>query len=618
MEPASKVTTKDKDFTGIAMIAASLVVIAVIVGILLAQRSSELNANKRNVGVSLVKVISNIPARELEDRGRFFPLMQNLLLAQSSAGLLYIALTDKDGRILHDSTVPGVNTPQATLGGDPSSWTNAETTNVLSDGQKVLEFYSPVFKGSDLSGFVRIGFRSQSNWLGLGAEQISFLGGIALPIFLLTPIFIILMRREMKRLSTLMPKLAVDLGDEKQSIALIPDSRLSQVANSIDSFISQSERRIAELEQERFQALAAEKIKHFKLQNLESVFNALPLGVMLIGESGHVVFANTRLFAFLDVKPENIRNEPIEAWSQEPELQSFFSQFTTGASSVRKSLLEYQPTSKPEARYQISAMPLFASDDASSLIGALVVIRDITIESIEKNSGAEFVSHVTHELKTPLNVLAMYSEGLMEDGGRDEATRIESINVIRDQVERMMLLINNLLSVSQIESGVLKPKRSRTKLSDLLKDLYEGGKELGQAKALNFYMQVPQELTSINIDKDLMAIALKNLLTNAIKYNRMHGSVTLSAEETDDAIVIKVSDTGIGISAPDRLKIFEKFYRSSDPEAAARGGHGLGLYLAKQIVALHYGRLAVTSELGVGSEFTVSFDKTKTLLATNL
>lgn len=618
MEAVNKVVKSEKDFTGIVMIVSSLVVIALIVGILLSQRASESQANKRNVGVSLVKILSNMPASELEDSGRFFPLMQNLLLAQSSSGLQYIVLTDKSGRIVHDTTVPGVTTPPANLSGDPSTWVNVEKANVLSDGRPVMEFYAPVFRGSELSGFVRIGFAGGAQRFGLGAEQVSFLGGIALPIFLLTPIFIILMRREMKRLSALLPKIASDSDQGAQSMALIPDSRLSKVAMSLDSFISQTEQRIAELDEARLQALAAEKVNNFKLQNLESILNSLPEAILLIGESGRVVFANNRVPAFLDVKAETIHNASLESWSQEPELQNFLMQFKDGAGRVRHSSVDYQPTTRPDVHYQITSMPLYAADDPKSVLGALIVVRDITLEAIEKNSGAEFVAHVTHELKSPLNVLAMYSETLMDDGGRDEVIRTEAINVIRDQVERMTMLINNLLSVSQIESGVLKPRRARTKLSDLLKDLYDGAREISQAKELNLSMKVPQELSKINIDKDLIYIALKNLLTNAIKYNRANGSVTLAAEETDESILIKVTDTGLGISQADLSKIFEKFYRSSDPEAAARGGHGLGLYLAKQIVALHYGRLSVASELGVGSEFTISFDKTKTLMANAL
>lgn len=617
MKIAGKVRGTDKDFTGILMIAASLAVIAMIFGILLIQRENESLANKRNVGVSLIKVLSNIPADELKDGTRFFPLMQNLLLAQTESGLQYIALTDQDGRIFHDITVAGVTTPPSSMDKDPSSWANAEKTNELGNGQKVLEYYGPIFKQGSLSGFVRIGFLNGNQWFGLRASQISFLGGIALPIFLLTPIFIILMRREIRRLTSVLPKLSL-LPRETKSMALIPDSSLSKVANSIDSFINQTELRVKELEEGHFQALVVEKIKDFKIEKLESILNALPVGVVLIAESGHVEYVNNRFSTFLDIPPENILHENVEFWSQEPELQNFFAQFKLGATNVRQNQIDYQSKKSPEVSYQISSMPLFSSDEHNSVLGSLILIRDITIEAIEKNSGTEFVAHVTHELKAPLNVLAMYSETLLENGGRDEAIRTEAINVIFDQVERMTLLINNLLSVSQIESGVLKPKRSRTKLFDLLKDLYEGAIEISSAKALNLTIQVPQELSQVNIDKDLMSIALKNLLTNAIKYNRPNGSILLSAEEDDEVMMIKVTDTGLGIGQSDINHIFEKFYRSSDPEATSRGGHGLGLYLSKQIVALHYGHLSVRSELGVGSEFTITFDKTKTLLANAL
>jgi len=119
-------------------------------------------------------------------------------------------------------------------------------------------------------------------------------------------------------------------------------------------------------------------------------------------------------------------------------------------------------------------------------------------------------------------------------------------------------------------------------------------------------LDLPRELEAVAIDKDLFRIALNNLLTNAIKYNRPGGSVLLAARNEDHEIVISVRDTGIGIAAADRERVFDKFYRVSERDAkVARGGHGLGLYLAAQIVELHHGRIVLDSEPGVGSTFSI-------------
>ena len=111
-----------------------------------------------------------------------------------------------------------------------------------------------------------------------------------------------------------------------------------------------------------------------------------------------------------------------------------------------------------------------------------------------------------------------------------------------------------------------------------------------------------------------MRLALNNLLTNAIKYNRDGGTVTLAAEEFDDAVHVSVIDEGVGIASADQKRIFDKFYRSENAEARLQEGHGLGLALTKQVIDLHHGSMQVESELGQGSTFTMVLKKEVSLL----
>jgi signal transduction histidine kinase len=248
------------------------------------------------------------------------------------------------------------------------------------------------------------------------------------------------------------------------------------------------------------------------------------------------------------------------------------------------------------------------------VFGTLVLFRDVSVEHLAKNARAEFVAHVAHELKTPLNVMAMYSEALQGEEGQDEGFRVEAYNVLHDEVERVSMLINNLLSITKIEMGSLEVVRQRVRPRDLLEDAFNAIARSGRAGGLSLNLDLPREMTPISVDKDLLRIAVNNLLTNAVKYNRPGGSVTLSAEETDDALRIRVRDTGIGIGADEKDKVFDKFYRSNDAEVRSRTGHGLGLSLTRDIIQLHHGRLSVDSTPGEGSEFTIELDKEAVLL----
>jgi signal transduction histidine kinase len=178
----------------------------------------------------------------------------------------------------------------------------------------------------------------------------------------------------------------------------------------------------------------------------------------------------------------------------------------------------------------------------------------------------------------------------------------------------MTMLINNTLNLTKIEMGNININRSRVKLKDLLQDAFDTCVRNDRDNDLEFKLDLPPEIGPVAVDKELMRIAINNLLTNAIKYNKQGGVVTLSAEETESTVRIIVRDTGIGIDSGEVKRIFEKFYRSDSSEVRKRVGHGMGLALAREIVRLHQGTLSVNSIPNEGSEFTIEFSKEADLL----
>jgi signal transduction histidine kinase len=155
----------------------------------------------------------------------------------------------------------------------------------------------------------------------------------------------------------------------------------------------------------------------------------------------------------------------------------------------------------------------------------------------------------------------------------------------------------------------MRPERHRVKLDDLLRDAWQQARTRAESKGIRLELQVSRELAAVSIDKDMFRIALNNLLTNAIKYNKAGGSVVLAADETDNDVVIAVRDSGIGMSPEDTALVTGKFFRVRETGPEQRGGHGLGLYLTNQIVELHHGRLTIDSELGHGSVFSIHLKK---------
>ena len=217
-------------------------------------------------------------------------------------------------------------------------------------------------------------------------------------------------------------------------------------------------------------------------------------------------------------------------------------------------------------------------------------------------------------MKSPLNVLFMYSETLLENADASRELTIEAANVIHDETERITQMIDNLLNLTMIEMGTVAMRRQRVKLGELLEDIYETMSRNKLVKSLDFELKVPHDLGSVQLDKDLMRVCINNLISNAIKYNRPGGRIELGAEESDTDVSIHVRDTGIGISPEDQHRIFSKFFRSDDDEVRKRTGHGLGLSLVNEIVKLHHGKIQLNSTPGEGSEFVISFKKEHNML----
>jgi PAS domain S-box-containing protein len=592
---------------GLLMIAVSLTVIAVILFLLVERQAESRRAQMRVQGLSMVRSISSIPFDQLLPKENQGVLVQALLNLKGNPDFGYGVIVDPQGKNLGDATAPGALIPNAAISTEPAAWYGEQALVSPGDGRKLREFYGPVLSNGSLRGFVRLGFYEPRVF---STEQISFLSLLALPIFLMVPLFYFLIRRETKPLDKISQQLQEIAASGPASIQLNASGEMGDFVQNFNQFMQLTQKRLGEFEGEKMHMIASNRMLSYKKDKIETVLQAIPEAVIVMDETGSANFANAKVEPILGVKADQVIGHTPEDWCKNPEVRGFLSRFQQQPQqSWRVETMEYAPQNAPDRRIAVSAYPLFSAQDSSETQGTLVVFRDITQDHLAKNIGAEFVAQVSHELKTPLNTLSMYSETLLGDAGKNESVRVEAINVIHDEVERMSSLINNLLSISKIELGNIFLERKLVRLGDLLKDTFDNLAQSDRASELKFSAKLPPDLPPVALDKDLFRIAVTNLLTNAIKYNRPGGSVLLITEEIDDHIIIRVRDTGIGIAVEDQPRIFDKFFRASNPEAAGRGGHGLGLYLAREIVELHHGKLTVQSELDKGSEFTITIKK---------
>jgi two-component system phosphate regulon sensor histidine kinase PhoR len=222
---------------------------------------------------------------------------------------------------------------------------------------------------------------------------------------------------------------------------------------------------------------------------------------------------------------------------------------------------------------------------------------------------SEFVSSVSHELKTPLTTIKLLAH-LLQRRGLSEEEKLDHAKTIAIECERQIEFVGNLLDLSRIESRAYKLRKTRVAVDELLKSSVQVERHRAESLGLKLTTNGPAGLPAVKADFEALRRVVRNLIDNAIKYTPEGGEISVSAERANGMLAIMVSDTGTGISETDLPHIFDKFYRAgSEPAAGDDGtaapGVGLGLYLAQHIVAQLDGEVRVQSKQGVGTTFTL-------------
>jgi signal transduction histidine kinase len=235
----------------------------------------------------------------------------------------------------------------------------------------------------------------------------------------------------------------------------------------------------------------------------------------------------------------------------------------------------------------------------------LVTIEDITQQRVATTAMNSFLAKAAHELRTPLTNIRLFVEEALEHCERDAVAASRCLNVINEETQRLDRTVAEILSASQIEAGSFELKRDDVHMDALLRQLKADHEAQAREKRIAYEFDLPPKLPILQADRDKIALALHNLVGNALKYTLDGGRIVVSAQMEDHRLSVAVTDTGIGIGPEEIDKVFEKFYRSKNPLAASVKGSGLGLPIAREVARLHGGDIMVESELGKGSTFTL-------------
>lgn len=216
----------------------------------------------------------------------------------------------------------------------------------------------------------------------------------------------------------------------------------------------------------------------------------------------------------------------------------------------------------------------------------------------EKEKIKTLISDISHQTKTPISNLILYSE-LIEEEDLSEDMR-SNVEAIKQQAEKLEFLIKSLVKLSRLENGILKLSPQKEKIQPMLKDIYE--QYISKARNKNLKLEIKATNLQATFDRKWTTEALGNIVDNAIKYTNT-GKVTISVQEYEIFTRIDISDTGMGINESEQAEVFSRFYRSQSVHNDE--GVGIGLYLTREIISSEGGYIKLTSELGVGSTFSV-------------
>ncbi len=253
--------------------------------------------------------------------------------------------------------------------------------------------------------------------------------------------------------------------------------------------------------------------------------------------------------------------------------------------------------------YNLIATPVYVNE---KVIGAVMVIIDITESAKREHLRQEFTSNVSHELKTPLTSISGFAE-MMKSGGTPDETVIDFSTSIYDEAQRLITLVSDIIKISELDEGTSVFEKDQVDLRELSEDIV---KRLSPVAAKrNISMQVLGDTASIFGTRKILDEMVYNLCDNAIKYNKENGLIDVIINNSADKVCITVRDTGIGIPQSEQSRVFERFYRVDKSHSKLVGGTGLGLAIVKHGAAYHDAEISLESTEGKGTSVTIAFGK---------
>lgn len=366
------------------------------------------------------------------------------------------------------------------------------------------------------------------------------------------------------------------------------------------------ERRALILETRRLQEEREKRMLEISREQsrLRTIISALDDGILVINQQGEIVLYNNAFLSLLEIKRSISVGDSFDTALPEDlsaQIKPLLSQSNV-FKAIQQEIIIHPPAEKV---VMANITPIL--DHSGAAIGLVSVVRDITELKKIDVMRSQFVNMAAHELKSPLSAVQGFLELIVDKTLGDKPDLYEQyLARSLDRTKALVSLINDLLNISRMEAGTIRREIKRLYVKNIVADTLENFEKELEQKQLNVNLKIDENLC-LNADRREMLRLLNHLIGNAVKYNRSHGRVTISAQKDGHYAKIAIEDTGIGLTIEEKSRLFEDFFRAKNEYTREITGTGLGLTIVKKIVDAYSGMIEVESRYKEGSTFTVYF-----------
>ena len=335
----------------------------------------------------------------------------------------------------------------------------------------------------------------------------------------------------------------------------------------------------------------------------QALFNSMVEGVVVLDRDARIELFNDSFRRLFDVTPD-IHGRPLSGALPDVPLAPLLEQLKK---ELRVPGFEVTQPGPPEKHLEVNAAAVY--DQKGEVQGAILVFHDVTRLKQLENTRQEFVANVSHELRTPLSLIKGFVETLLDGAKDDPSVAARFLKNIEKHTNRLAYLIEDLLTISRLESRQVILNLQDVDLAPLTRKVLDDLESRALEKNARLENRVPSGLMA-RADADRLQQVLFNLVENAIKYGKAGGTIVINGHaRRDGTLEVSVQDDGQGIPPDARERVFERFYRVDRARARETGGTGLGLSIVKHIVQAHGGDVWLESELGSGATFFFTLPK---------